>query len=128
MLFAGDAVGIMEKTGGIRPLFLSSYRQYETSLKKLQGLNAEFLALSHNRFLRGSEKVSDFLARSLDATTHFKDILLSYLKESDDCEKISDRILSTESRALAAMGPPEAIKINLIAMIGAVKRECTQDN
>lgn len=128
VLFAGDAVGILEKSGGIRPLFLSSYRQYEASLKKLQGMNAEFLALPHNRFLRGSKKVSDFLARSLEATIHFKDKLLSYLKESDDFEKIAGRILSTESRALTAIGPPEAIKINLMAMIRAAKRECTQDN
>ena len=128
VLFTGDAVGIMEKRGGIRPLFLSSYRQYEASIKKLQGLNAEFLALPHNRFLRGSKNISDFLTRSLEATIHFKDKLLSYLKDSDDFERIAGRILSTESHALAAMGPTEAIKINLMAMIRAVARECTQNN
>ena len=49
ILFAGDAAGVVEKNGKVKPLFLSSYTQYEASLEKLLGLEAEVLALAHNR-------------------------------------------------------------------------------
>ena len=52
----------MEKNGTIKPLFLSSYTQYEASLKKLLALEAEVLALAHNTAIKGRVRVREFLA------------------------------------------------------------------
>ncbi len=123
VLFVGDAAGVMEKNRKIKPLFLSSYRQYEESLKKILSLNADILALPHNTYIAGKKNVKEFLNASLNETRLFKEELLGALKSSTNPEKIAADILAREFPLPTVAGPREALMINLIAMVNAVKRE-----
>ncbi len=123
ILFPGDAAGVMEKNSLIKPLFLSSYTQYEASLKKLLALEAEVLALAHNTAIKGKDNVRAFLAASLAATQRLKEKILERLDQSDDFAAIAERLLAEEYAAPTIMGPREALVINVTAMVKSVYYE-----
>jgi|GEM_PF-466577 len=125
ILFPGDSVGVAEKNGAIKPLFLSSYRSYIDSLDKLAGLDAEVLCLAHNRYLRGSEKVRQFFQRSRHSAQAFKERILDGRDSPKelDIEEMAGEILDEAFPRPTVMGPREALMINVMAMIKAVLRE-----
>ncbi len=123
ILFAGDAAGVVEKSGKIKPLFLSSYGQYEASLRKLLELEAGTLALAHNTAVRGRNRVRDFLAASLAETRRLKERIVAWLGESRDFAAIAERILDEEYDAPTLLGPREALRINVGAMVKSVYHE-----
>lgn len=123
ILFAGDAAGVVERSGRIKPLFLSSYSMYEASLNKLLGLDAEILALAHNTAVQGKERVREFLESSLAATRKLKERIVAWLGESPDFVHIAGRILEEEYDAPTLMGPREALMINVTAMVKSVYHE-----
>lgn len=123
ILFPGDAAGVMEKNGTIKPLFLSSYTQYEASLKKLLSLEAEVLALAHNTAIKGRERVKEFLDGSLAETLKLKEKILAWLGQTDDFGRIAEKILAEEYAAPTIMGPREALVINVTAMVKSVYYE-----
>jgi glyoxylase-like metal-dependent hydrolase (beta-lactamase superfamily II) len=123
ILFPGDAAGVVEKTGKIKPLFLSSYSQYEKSLKKLLALDAEVLALAHNTAVKGGGKVRDFLSNSLAATQELKKKILVWLGETEDFNHIAEKLLAEEYFSPTIMGPREALLINVTAMVKSIYYE-----
>ncbi len=123
ILFPGDAAGVMERNGSIKPLFLSSYTQYEASLKKLLALDAEVLALAHNTAIRGRERVKEFLGGSLAETRKLKGKILAWLSQTDDFGRIAEKILAEEYAAPTIMGPREALTINVTSMVKSVYHE-----
>jgi glyoxylase-like metal-dependent hydrolase (beta-lactamase superfamily II) len=123
ILFPGDAAGVVEKTGKIKPLFLSSYTQYEKSLKKLMTLKAVILALPHNHVVRGEEKILEFLSKALDETHKLKEEILAWLRKSDDFAMIAENILEREYDSPTIMGPREALLINVTAMVKSIYYE-----
>ena len=123
ILFPGDAAGVMEKNGTIKPLFLSSYTQYEASLKKLLALDAEVLALAHNTAIRGREKVKEFLGDSLAETRKLKGKILAWLGQSNDFGRIAEKILAEEYALPTIMGPREALVINVTSMVKSIYYE-----
>lgn len=120
ILFPGDAAGVMEKTGKLKPLFLSSYTQYENSLKKLITLKAGMLALPHNRVVKGAEKVREFLATALGETQKLKVEILAWLQKSEDFAMIAESILERDYDSPTIMGPREALMINVTAMVKSI--------
>lgn len=120
ILFPGDAAGVMEKDGKIKPLFLSSYTQYERSLEKLLALDAEVLALAHNTAVKGKARVRKFLAASLAETRKLKEKILDRLGRSQDFGRIAERLLAEEYASPTIMGPREALTINVTAMVKSV--------
>ncbi len=120
ILFAGDAAGVVEKNGKIKPLFLSSYSQYEKSLRKLLALEAEVLALAHNTAVRGRDRVREFLETSLAETQKLKEKIVAWLGESQDFTRIAENILEEEYSSPTLMGPREAVMINVTAMVKSV--------
>jgi len=120
ILFPGDAAGVVEKTGKLKPLFLSSYTQYERSLKKLMTFKAGMLALPHNHVVRGMDKVKEFLATALDETQKLKAEIMTWLQNSSDFAMIAENILDREYDAPVIMGPREAMLINVTAMVKSV--------
>jgi len=123
ILFAGDAAGVVETNGRVKPLFLSSYSQYEASLKKLLGLEAEVLALAHNTAVRGKDRVREFLDASLAETRALKEKIISWLGQTDDLTRIAERILDEEYFSPTLMGPREALMINVTAMVKSIYHE-----
>lgn len=126
IFFIGDAAGVIEKNKKIKPLFLSSYLQYEESLNKIKQVDAEILALPHNNLIKGRKNVADFLNCALEATRLAKFDILEALKKTDDINQIASDILAGEFPLPTIAGPREALLINLTAMVKAVKRECSQ--
>jgi glyoxylase-like metal-dependent hydrolase (beta-lactamase superfamily II) len=120
VLFAGDAAGVVERSGRIKPLFLSSYSMYEASLQKLLGLDADTLALAHNAAVQGRGRVRKFLEDSLAETRRLKERIIAWLGESRDFARIAERILEEEYDAPTLMGPREAMLINVTAMVKSV--------
>jgi len=120
ILFPGDAAGVIETTGRIKPLFLSSYSQYENSLKKLIAIHAEMLALPHNTPIRGEKKVREFLTASLAETQRFKSDIAARLRETNDFDLIAETILDQEYASPTIMGPREALLINVTSMVKSV--------
>jgi glyoxylase-like metal-dependent hydrolase (beta-lactamase superfamily II) len=123
ILFAGDAAGVVERNGRVKPLFLSSYRQYEASLEKLLGLEAEVLALAHNTAVRGKDRVREFLAASLAETRQLKERIISRLGQSVDFTRIAEMILEEDYFSPTLMGPREALMINVSAMVKSIYHE-----
>lgn len=123
ILFQGDTAGVLEQDGSIKPLFLSSYVEYETSLKKIMALEPEVLAFPHNRFFKGRDKVRRFLEKSLARTQAVKDMVLELLKKEEDITTISEIMYDREFPRPSLMGPKEAVMINFEAMVKAIQRE-----
>jgi glyoxylase-like metal-dependent hydrolase (beta-lactamase superfamily II) len=123
ILFPGDAAGVIEQTGKIKPLFLSSYGLYEKSLKKLLTLDAELLALPHNTAIKGKNKVQEFLQNSLLETIKLKEKILLALQDTTDFALIAENILSQEYTFPTIMGPREALLINVTAMVKSIFHE-----
>jgi glyoxylase-like metal-dependent hydrolase (beta-lactamase superfamily II) len=123
ILFPGDAAGVVEKSGKLKPLFLSSYSQYEASLKKLLALGAVILALPHNHAVQGAETVRDFLETALAEAQRLKSTILDRLQASVDFAAIAEDILEREYDAPAIMGPREAMLINVTAMVKSIYHE-----
>lgn len=120
ILFPGDAVGVMEKNGKIKPLFLSSYSQYEQSLRKLMALDVEILALPHNNAVRGRKKIQEFFANSLSETQKLKKEILAVLQNTQDFNLIAEEILMRDYPLPTIMGPREALLINVTAMVKSI--------
>jgi glyoxylase-like metal-dependent hydrolase (beta-lactamase superfamily II) len=123
ILFPGDAAGVVEKSGAIKPLFLSSYSLYEQSLKKLTAINADILALPHNTAIQGEKKVREFLKDSMLETQKLKQEILAALQSTKDFAMIAENILSREYTSPTIMGPKEALLINVAAMVKSIYYE-----
>ncbi len=70
-IIPGEAVGVFDRKFNIRPQFLSSYKDYFSSLEKLAPLKPQIICMSHNHVLTGSHAMG-FLERSLTATVEFR--------------------------------------------------------
>jgi len=123
ILFPGDAAGVIEKSGKIKPLFLSSYSLYEQSLKKLITIKAEMLALPHNTAIKGERKVQEFLQSALREAQKLKEEILAALQNTTDFALIAENILNREYTFPTIMGPREALLINITAMVKSIYYE-----
>ncbi len=123
ILFPGDAAGVIEKSGKIKPLFLSSYSQYERSLRKLIAIQADVLALPHNTAIEGEGQVREFLERSLRETQNLKEEILIALQKTTDFGLIAENILTSDYTFPTIMGPREALLINVTAMVKSIYYE-----
>jgi glyoxylase-like metal-dependent hydrolase (beta-lactamase superfamily II) len=120
ILFPGDATGLMDPDGTIRPLFFSNYINYENSLKRLIKLEAEVLALPHNKFIKGRDRVDQYLNNSLEVTRTAGQEIADYLSKGLNSTEIAE-ILYTQKFAKASfMGPREAVLQNLKSMVNSV--------
>ncbi len=123
IFFIGDAGGVVERNGKFKPLFLSSYGQYVASLRQIGAVGAEMLALPHNTVVRGSGRVSQFVASALAAAEEARDRIGAALTEDPDVERIADQILAGEFPLPTVAGSRTAFRINLVSMVRAIQRE-----
>lgn len=121
ILFPGDVVGLMNPDGAIMPLFFSNFAEYVHSLERLIHLEAEVLAFSHNKFIKGKKRVKKHLENSLNRTFKFKDKISKYLKKEEDVTKIAQSIYEQEFTGTNLLGSKEALLINLETMIKVVR-------
>jgi glyoxylase-like metal-dependent hydrolase (beta-lactamase superfamily II) len=123
ILFPGDAVGLIDDKGGIRPLFFSNYACYEKSLKKLARLDAAALAFPHNKFIKGKERVKKHLNDALIQALGVKNLILKYLKTEQDTAKITEAIYKHEFSNTTFIGSRETLMENIEVMVKIIARE-----
>ena len=123
ILFPGHADRVIEQSGKIKPLFLSSYTLYEQSLKKLIAIKAEILALPHNTAIKGERKVQEFLQSALREAQTLKEEIMAALQNTTDFTLIAEEILNREFTFPTIMGPREALLINITAMVKSIFHE-----
>lgn len=127
ILFPGDSSGLLDKDRNIKSFFFSSYKEYERSLKKLLKINAEVLALPHNRHIKGKERVEEYLKNSLRAAQKSKNKILDNLRQTEDFEKIAEDMIKKEfplqTLVQTLIGSSNALKKNYSAMVKSVYNE-----
>ena len=123
VLFPGDAVGLIDDKGSIKPLFFSSYAQYEESLKKLIPLEAEVVAFSHNKCMKGRDRIKKHLQDSLAQAQGIKDLILKFLKTEQDPSKIARAIYEQEFSHTTFFGSRETLLENIEVMVKIIIRE-----
>ena len=122
IIFVGDAAGVEEEGGYIRPQFLSSYSAYLDSLKKILRYSHLDLAMGHGGIFQGPE-AEEFLKRSIRRTEEFRREIEELYKKTGDPEKVAELIYEKEYIGMGIKQPREAYMINLKAMIKAVLKE-----
>lgn len=120
ILFPGDSAGLMEPDGTIRPLFFSNYINYENSLKRLIKLEAEVLALPHNKFIKGKDRVFQYLNSSLEVTRAAGREIADHLNKGMNSSEIAEILYSQKFARSSFMGPREAVLTNLRSMVKSV--------
>ncbi len=71
-LVCGEAVGGLNRNFGVRSVFLSSYKDYLTSLEKLSRLEIEILLMGHGYVLT-KEDAREMVSRVIEETKSFKE-------------------------------------------------------
>lgn len=122
IIFVGDAAGVQEDNGYIRPQFLSSYSDYLGSLTKILKYSLYDLAMGHGGIFQG-EEVKDFLERSIKRTKEFRKEIENLFRQTGNPDRVAELIHEREYKGMGIKQPKEAYMINLKAMIKAVLRE-----
>ncbi|MCI0470856.1 MAG: MBL fold metallo-hydrolase [Candidatus Aminicenantes bacterium] len=123
ILFPGDALGLMDRCGCIRPVFFSSYLQYEESLKKLGSLDVEVVAFPHNKFIDGKENVKKLFADSLDQAQSVRDHILRLLEDEPDPVRVAAAVGEQDFARTSFIGSRESLLENIGAMVKITARE-----
>jgi 2-aminobenzoylacetyl-CoA thioesterase len=71
-LVTGEAVGVYTRQFDVQPEFLSSYKDYVASLKKMNALEVEILMMGHEHVLTGDD-ARTYIAKSLEGTLRFRE-------------------------------------------------------
>lgn len=123
-IFFGEAGGVIEKDGIIRPQFLSSYNQYVSSIKKMMKLDIEIIGLAHGGALIG-EEARNYLEKSLKETLLFKERIINYLKKYKDREKVVEVIAEEDFKNISQ--PKTPYILNLRASVSAIEKEFSSE-
>ena len=127
ILFPGDAAGFIDMDGSIKSFFFSSFKSYEFSLQKILKIGADVLALPHNKYIRGKERVKGYLNESLAASRNLRDKIMDDLKRTGNVEKTSENIVREEfpfqSSILDVIGSGDILLNNFIQMVQSVSNE-----
>jgi glyoxylase-like metal-dependent hydrolase (beta-lactamase superfamily II) len=128
ILFPGDAAGMMEKSGKMRPVFFSGYREYESTLAKLSKMDIDALAFSHAVYIKGKDNVKEYIRKALDDTYKLKDWILFNLMKSRDTMEIVEDYLEKEYIPDSVMGTRESFLMNMRTLVKVIDRELISAN
>lgn len=120
ILFPGDATGLREPDGTIRPLFFSSYSDYETSIRLLLDLDVAILALPHNRPVKSKDRVNTYLKASHQKTREVRNAIVGYLDQDLGTSQVAEMIYEREFPNISFMGPRDILIMNLESMVRSI--------
>ncbi len=123
-IFFGEAGGVIEKDGTIKPQFLSSYNQYVNSIEKMKKLDIEIIGLAHGGALIG-EDAKNYLEKSLKETILFKERIIEYFKKYRDREKVIDVIAEEDFKNISQ--PKTPYILNLRASVSTIEKEFPEE-
>jgi len=120
-LVSGEAIGVMDRKHSVRPQFLSSYKEYVNSLKKLALLDLDIILMGHDYALTGPD-AAGYIERVIKATRVFKDRIESGLSDTGGKnEAVVKRIFEEDFVGNQAIQQDEqSFLINLGAMVKAI--------
>lgn len=129
VLFGGDGLGVYTGDGSVMAEFTSSFQNLMASLRRLQSLNIEILALPHSGVVVGKNSVKEHLRKTLNENQRYHDRILQSLKEHHgDIQKVVDDLTREEYETRGIYQPEEAFRLNLEAMVRVVIREANSKN
>ncbi len=119
ILIAGEAAGLLMRSGNVTTEFLFSYDAYVSSLERLAALPIEVFCQGHQLVLVGSDKINDFFKRSINETISFKDRVFELLDEEDgSLDRVIQRVKAERYDTIKGMKQPEVpYMINLKAQV-----------
>lgn len=119
VLFVGDALGVVEEDGYIRPQFLSDYKSYLNSIDKLSHYLPSHIVFGHGGIVP-FEKSEEYLRLIKERTEEFAYQIKKLYEEYGDEEKVFLHIYREEYVGRNLDQPEQSYSINLKAMIKSV--------
>ncbi len=120
----GEAAGVPDVRGVVRPQFLASYRLYLESLERIverQPLRA--LGLPHRAFVVGEEEVQAFLEQSLRNTRELGAWIAEAYDRLHDVDRVFEALQQHSIFGASTGQTREAFLLNLRAMVVAAVRD-----
>lgn len=77
-VITGESIGAFDRNLTIHPEFLSSYTDYEASLRKIEDLDIDMILMCHYFVLTG-EDARDYIKMMIERTETFRNRILDYL-------------------------------------------------
>jgi len=123
-LFGGDGLGVYTGDGSVMAEFTSSFENLMASLRRLQTLDIDILALPHSGVVVGEQAAKEHIQKTLDENQRYHDRILQGLQEHHgDSKKVVDDMIREEYETRGIYQPEEAFRLNLEAMVRVVARE-----
>ncbi|MCF6191679.1 MAG: MBL fold metallo-hydrolase [Candidatus Hydrothermae bacterium] len=122
ILVVGEAAGVPNREGRVRPQFLADYALYRQSLHRLRERPARVLGLPHRTLIEGEEAVRRYLQASLLATEELRAVIEQALERTQDETQALEKVLQMLPWLIRTQQPKQAFLLNLRAMIRAVAR------
>ena len=122
MLFAGESMGAYSGEDRVLANYLSDYTAFMESLKKVSPLPAEYLGLPHHGALSGRDNVRRYFELAFIGANEFRDAVEKMSASGADDKEIIRSLFESYYNGPAAMQPYGAFKVNLKAMIAAVRK------
>lgn len=123
VLFAGESIGAYASENMVLANYLSNYKDYMDSLRRLSRLNIEMLGLPHHGMLIGERNVKRFFELSLKGAEVFRSEVVGMIKEGLAEDEMVRRLIDKFYVDMASLQPKGVFVVNLQAMINVIKRE-----
>ncbi|MHC4405298.1 MAG: MBL fold metallo-hydrolase [Planctomycetota bacterium] len=112
VLLISDATGYyMPEHDAWWPCYFTGYGAYVESIKRLAGLGAEILCLSHNGVVRGADDVAAYLAGALAATEGYHRRIVDEAKSGKSVREIAE-VLGSEIHEKTPLLPVDFFQKN----------------
>jgi glyoxylase-like metal-dependent hydrolase (beta-lactamase superfamily II) len=112
ILILSDATGYyLPGANFVWPNYFSDYAAYVTSMRRLSGMDAEVLCLSHNAAVRGAEAIRAYFRDNLAATERYHQRIVAEVKAGRPTRQIAEQ-LGAEVYAKTQLLPLEFFQKN----------------
>lgn len=122
VLFGGDGLGAYISADEVGSQFTSSYSDYIKSLKLVQGLSADAIALPHQGVLTG-EDARRHIANAITGAEAFREKILKLIDDGLSEKEVADQLFPQYHTGYAANEPEQSFRINLEAMVRVAVKE-----
>ncbi len=127
VLIPGEAAGVPDVRGVVRPQFLASYRMYLESLLRLRRLAIRVLGLPHRSLVEGVEAVRAYMDASVRNTRDLGQWIRDRYRQHPDVEAVFQALQRHSIFGASTGQTREAFLLNLRAMVTAVVREMREE-
>ena len=128
VVIPGEAAGVPDVRGVVRPQFLASYRLYLESLERIRKRQPfHALGLPHRAYVTGEEQVRTFLEQSLRNTRELGTWIAETYRRLQDVDRVFESLKQHPIFGASTGQTREAFLLNLRAMVVAAIRDLARD-